>query len=68
MDRTCEQPGAGAGRVEGREEARGERQKQVVLSQAPRPSAPDTAAVLETGPGGQRDEHSRGCGVLQRKK
>ena len=37
---------------------RGEPWEQVILSQAPRPSAPDIADVLETGPGGQREERS----------
>lgn len=46
----------------------GEQWEQVVLSQAPRPSAPDTAAVLETGPGGQREERSGGCVLFCRER
>lgn len=42
--------------------------EQVVLSQAPRPSAPDTAAVLETGPGGQREEHGGGSVMFCRER
>lgn len=65
----CEQLGGWAGRVGAGEEGRRKPWEQVVLSQAPRPSAPDTAAVLETGPGGQSEKHSRGCMMfLQRKK
>lgn len=32
------------------------------------PSAPDTAAVLETGPGGQREGHSGGCTMFCRER
>lgn len=65
----CEQLEAGAGGVGVGGKGQAEREEQVVLSQAPRPSAPDIAAVLETGPGGRREEHSGGVrDVLQRKK
>ena len=53
----------------GWEGGRGEPREQVVLPQAPRPSAPAIADVLETGPGGQREERSRGwCMMFGREK
>lgn len=54
----CEQLEAGLAELGGREAGRGEHWEQVVLPQAPGPSAPDTASVLETGRGGQKEEHS----------
>lgn len=36
--------------------------------QEPRPSAPDTAAVPETGPGGRREERGRGPMMFRRER
>lgn len=64
----CERLEAGLAGVGGRGERSGDRWGQVILSQAPGPSAPDSAAALETG---QVDEGRAQRGVhdvLQRKK